>query len=65
MPAYLVTHSETRRGDVLVEDPHLTLTLTDRWAQLSDQDGIVLALPVEQIASITRIDQQDDKPHEE
>ncbi|MCM8548898.1 hypothetical protein [Streptomyces sp. STCH 565 A] len=65
MPAYLITHTESRRGDVLIEDPHLTLTLTDRWARLSDQDGYVLAVPAEQVASITRIDQQDEKPHEE
>ena len=57
MPAYLVTHAKHQRGDMLIEDETLTLELTDTWARFTDQNGIVLALPVEHVASIQRVDE--------
>ncbi|KPC94969.1 hypothetical protein ADL27_11615 [Streptomyces sp. NRRL F-6602] len=67
MPAYLITPAENRGGEMLIEDDALVLTLTEQWARWSDADGIVLALPVEQIASIQRVDegQQEPAPREE
>ncbi|WP_435246347.1 hypothetical protein [Streptomyces sp. NRRL F-5630] len=63
MPAYLITPAENRGGgDVLIEDDALVLTLTERWARFSDADGIVLALPVEQIASVQRVDEEQHEP---
>ncbi|MYR29868.1 MULTISPECIES: hypothetical protein [unclassified Streptomyces] len=61
MPTYLITPAENGGGDVLIEDDALVLTLTERWARFSDADGIVLALPVEQIASIQRVDEDEDQ----
>lgn len=65
MPAYLITHAESRRGDVLVEADDLTLTLTERWARLTDTAGIVLAVPVEQVASVQRVDAEQGDPEEQ
>lgn len=52
---------------MLIEDDALVLTLTERWARFSDADGIVLAIPVEQIASLQRVneDQHEPAPREE
>ncbi|MFD9150579.1 hypothetical protein [Streptomyces diastaticus] len=60
MPAYLITHAESRRGDILVEDDDLVLSLTEQWARLSDATGIVLAVPITQVASVMRVDDQKD-----
>lgn len=65
MPAYLITHAEGRRGDMLVEDPTLTVDIRDGWAVLTDQHGIAIALPAGQIASIQRIDEEQPAPQEE
>lgn len=63
MPAYLVAHAKSHRGDMLIEDQHLTLNLAPGWVAFSDQTGIVLALPAEQVASIQRVDgPQDQEP---
>lgn len=57
MPAYLIVHPrEQRKDDVLVEDPHLTLAVTDGWAVFTDQDGICLAVPAGLGAQIQRVD---------
>ncbi|MFF0166826.1 hypothetical protein [Streptomyces prasinus] len=59
MPAYLIVHPrEQRREDVLVEDPALTLTVTDGWAVFSDQHGICLAIPAGLGAQIQRVDEE-------
>ncbi|WP_033227135.1 hypothetical protein [Streptomyces sp. NRRL F-6674] len=60
MPAYLITHAESRRGDILVEDDDLVLSLTEQWACLSDATGIVLAVPIAQVASVMRVDDKQD-----
>lgn len=68
MPAYLVQHAAGQRGDMLVEDPTLTLDIRDGWAILADQSGIAVALPTEHVACITRVDEPQDQesaPHEE
>ena len=63
MPAFLVSHAAGQRGDMLVEDPTLTLDIRDGWAILADQVGIVIALPAEHVACITRVDEpQDQEP---
>jgi hypothetical protein len=61
MPAYLITHAKNQRGDMLVEDTDLTLEIRDGWAILTDGQGIALALPTEQVASIQRVDEDQDQ----
>lgn len=56
MPRYLVTYPRGAGEDVLVEDDHLTLTITDGWAVLADQAGTCMAIPSQAQATITRID---------
>ena len=58
MPRYLIAHAKGQRGDMLVEDPELTLEIRDGWAILTDGQGIALALPTEQVASIQRVDEE-------
>lgn len=58
MPRYLIAHAKNQRGDMLVEDPDLTLEIRDGWAILTDGQGIALALPTEQVASIQRVDEE-------
>ena len=67
MPAYLIQHAAGQRGDLLIEDPALTLEIRDGWAVLTDQDGIALAMPTEHVACITRVDPEDQElaPREE
>ncbi|MFD5027005.1 hypothetical protein [Streptomyces sp. NPDC058373] len=60
MPAYLITHAESRRGDILIEADDLVLSLTEQWARLSDATGIVLAVPITQVASVMRVDDHQD-----
>lgn len=62
MPAYLITHTEPRCSDILIEDEHLTLDIRDGWAILTDQHGIALALPAEHVAVIQRVDEDQDEP---
>lgn len=68
MPAYLISHTAGQRGDMLVEDSALTLHIRDGWAILTDDQGIALALPPEQVACIQRVDEPQDPepaPHKE
>lgn len=59
MPAYLIVHPrEQRKDDAVIQDDNLTLTIQGSWAILSDSDGICLAIPSGQGASIQRIDEQ-------
>lgn len=60
VPAYLIRHRQGQHGDILIEDPNLTLDSRHGWAVLTDQHGTVLAIPVDQVASIQRIDNLDD-----
>lgn len=63
MPAYLIQHAAGQRGDMLIEDPTLTLNIRDGWAVLTDDQGIAVALPTEHVACITRVDEpQDQEP---
>jgi hypothetical protein len=58
MPAYLIVHPrEQRRDDVLIEAPDLALRFEAGWAVLADNNGVCLAIPSEQGASIQRVDQ--------
>jgi hypothetical protein len=58
MPAYLIVHPrEQRKEDVVIEDPHLSLTVTDGWAVFTDQHGICLAIPAGLGAQIQRVDE--------
>lgn len=65
MPAYLVTHAKSQRGDMLVEDPALKLEIRDGWAVLTDGQGIALAIPTEHVASIQRVDEPQEPAPEE
>ncbi|MFJ4637600.1 hypothetical protein ACIP69_18500 [Streptomyces hygroscopicus] len=60
MPAYLIRHPGGQRDDILIEDPHLALTIQHGWATLADQHGICLAIPTERGAIVQRIDQPPD-----
>ncbi|MER7733688.1 hypothetical protein ABTX80_22610 [Streptomyces erythrochromogenes] len=61
MPRYLITHPKGQAGDdILIEDPHLTLTIQGDWAILSDRIGPCLALPAHAGATITRIDEPEE-----
>lgn len=65
MPAYLIRHRQGQHGDILIEDPDLTLDSRHGWAVLTDQHGTVLAIPVDQVASIQRIDNPEGTQPEE
>lgn len=65
MPAYLIRHPlAQQREDILLEDPHLTLTFQQGWAVFEDPAGICLALPASHDAHIQRVDDQDPKDSE-
>jgi hypothetical protein len=58
MAAYLVIHPRgQKRDDVLIEGDDITLTIQASWAVLSDSQGVCLAVPSGQGASIQRVDQ--------
>ena len=66
MPAYLIVHPrEQRKDDVLIEDPHLALTVADGWAVFTDEDGICLAIPAGLGAHIQRVDEDQSPAHQE
>ncbi|AWT42567.1 MULTISPECIES: hypothetical protein [Streptomyces] len=66
MPRYLIVHPrDQKRDDVLVEGENLELFFTAGWAVLSDANGICLAIPSGQGASIQRVDVQEPAPQEE
>ena len=59
MPRYLITHPKGQQGeDILIEDPHLTVTIEGAWLVLADQHGVCAALPAHAGATVTRV--QDD-----
>jgi hypothetical protein len=59
VPAYLVIHPrEQHRDDLRISDDNLTLHFEAGWAILADNNGICLAIPAGQGASI----QRDDEP---
>lgn len=63
MPRYLITHAKGQRGDMLIEDPDLTVEYAHGWAIFRDKpsfdrSSVVLALPAEQVASIERVDEE-------
>ncbi|MGW2223796.1 hypothetical protein [Streptomyces formicae] len=61
MPAYLIVHPrDQRKDDAVIQADDLTLTIQGSWAILSDRDGICLAIPSGQGASIQRIDDDPD-----
>lgn len=58
MAAYLVIHPRgQKRDDVLIEGHDITLGIQGGWAVLSDNNGICLAVPSGQGASIQRVDE--------
>jgi hypothetical protein len=66
MTRYLIVHPrEQRKEDILIEDPHLTLTVTDGWAVFTDHAGICLAIPAGLGAQIQRVDEEQAPAHEE
>lgn len=64
MPKFLIVHPrEQRRDDALVEGDDLALRFEGGWAVLSDGQGVCLAIPSGQGASIQRVDDpQDHEP---
>jgi hypothetical protein len=62
MPAYLIVHGERRGDDTLLEDDTLTIDFTDGWAVFHDKAGACYAVPREQVRSIMRVDEQEDRP---
>ncbi|WP_372344736.1 hypothetical protein [Streptomyces sp. KL116D] len=58
MPRYLVVHTQgQKRDDILIEGDDVTLEIRGSWAVLADSDGIALAIPSGQGASIQRVDE--------
>jgi hypothetical protein len=67
MPAYLIHHRQGQRGDILIQEDDLTIQLRNGWATFRSAGSIALAIPADQIATIQRIDpdqdgQPEDKP---
>jgi hypothetical protein len=57
VPAYLVIHPrEQQREDLRIEADDLTLSFEAGWAVLADNNGVCLAIPCGQGASIQRDD---------
>lgn len=44
-------------GDVIIEDPQLTLDLSADWATFNDDRGLALAVPRARVRSIQRLDE--------
>lgn len=58
MPAYLIIHPrEQHRDDARLESDDLTLHFEAGWAIFSDSQGVCLAVPAGQGASIQRDDE--------
>ncbi|MFE9003091.1 hypothetical protein ACFYOY_13260 [Streptomyces sp. NPDC007875] len=55
MIRYVVAFDGT--DDLIVEDPALELDLRAEWAVFNDSAGLALAIPIDRIRSIQRIDQ--------
>lgn len=62
MPAYVIRYLSPGRGDILVEDPTLTIDLNDGWCRIHDRDGLALAVPAEHIAAVQRVDEPEERP---
>lgn len=59
MLAYLVIHPrEQHRDDLRIQADDLTLTFEAGWAILADSNGVCLAIPSGQGASIQRDDEE-------
>ena len=57
MPGYLIRHTKGQHGDVLIEDDGLAVSFTEGWACFTDQAGaLAFAIPAAQVASIQRVD---------
>ncbi|MEU2446039.1 hypothetical protein ABZ588_21295 [Streptomyces althioticus] len=66
MPAFLITHPrEQKLDDLVIEDPTLTLRFEAGWAILADDQGVCLAIPSGQGASIQRVDEEEPAPRKE
>lgn len=66
MPRFLIIHPrDQKRDDLVIEDPALTLRFEAGWAILADDNGVCLAVPSGQGASIQRVDEQQPAPQEE
>jgi hypothetical protein len=66
MPAFLITHPRDQKlDDLVVEDPALTLRFEAGWAVLADDQGVCLAIPSGQGASIQRVGVQEPAPRKE
>lgn len=66
VPRYLIVHPrEQKRDDVLVEDDERELWFTNGWAVFSDGQGVCLAVPGGQGASIQRVDEEEPAPQKE
>ncbi|MDH6224347.1 hypothetical protein [Streptomyces sp. MJP52] len=66
MPRYLIVHPRTQSGDDLVlEDPDLALRFEGGWAVFTDGQGVCLAVPAGQGATIQRVDEQESAPQKE
>lgn len=50
-----------KADDLIVDDERLVLELTAGWATFNDPDGIALAIPIDRIRSIQRIDEAQDE----
>lgn len=62
MPAYLIRHRAGQRGDILINEDDLTLDLVSGWAAFRSGGSTALAIPTDQIATIQRIDPEDQEP---
>lgn len=66
MPAYLVIHPrEQHRDDLRIAADDLTLRFEAGWAILADSNGVCLAIPSGQGASIQRDDEPQDQAAEQ
>jgi hypothetical protein len=66
LPAFLITHPRDQKlDDLVVEDPALTLRFEAGWAVLADDQGVCLAIPSGQGASIQRVGVQEPAPRKE
>lgn len=66
MPGYLIRHAKGPHGDIHIEDPGLTVKLRAGWLYIHDtHDQLVLAVPAEQIASVQRVDEDQEQRAEE
>lgn len=58
MPRYLIAHAASQSGNAYIDEPELTVELTDHWVLFTTPDGLALAIPAQHIAYIQRDDEQ-------